>query len=454
MKRPHILIVLCDQWRAQATGYAGDPNVATPNLDRLAKESIHFSNATSNCPVCTPARATLLTGQHAHRHGLIVNDAPLDPEIPSLGKVLASAGYQTGWIGKWHVDGHGRREVIPRERRHGFEVWKALECNHNYWESPYYDGDDTELSWWSGPHTECEYDAFAQTNAAIDFLADRDTSRPFALCLSFGAPHEPYDKVPSEFLAAHEEKRLRLRPNVPPKLEESARRNLRGYYAHCAALDRCIGQLDDALKAHGLDEETLLLFISDHGDSLNSHGYWFKQLPWEESVGIPCLLRWPGLGEAGRGRRDLTPISLVDIMPTLLGLTHCPIPSTVQGRDYSSVVHGKVENLPDAAYLQIVVPQGTLVQQGGPAAREWRGLRTPTHTYARALDGPWLLYDNLADPYQLFNLVDDAAHRRLRDELDQRLQATMRDLGDALLPAKEWADRFGYRLNERNLINS
>ena len=159
MAQPNIVFVFGDQWRAQATGYAGEPSVRTPNLDRLAGESLNLTNAVSNCPLCTPYRASLLTGQYPLTHGLFVNDVPLDPHATSLGKVFAAHGYDTAYIGKWHVDGHGRSAFIPRERRQGFSFWKVLECTHNYNKSPYYADENVKL-FWDG------YDAIAQTREA------------------------------------------------------------------------------------------------------------------------------------------------------------------------------------------------------------------------------------------------------------------------------------------------
>ncbi len=130
--------MLADQWRAEAFGYAGNPDVKTPHLDQLQREGVHLVNAVSGLPVCCPTRASLLTGQRPLTHGVFLNDVPLDPEAVTIGKVLRAAGYDTGYIGKWHVDGHGRSNFIPRERRQGFEYWKVLECTHDYNHSAYY----------------------------------------------------------------------------------------------------------------------------------------------------------------------------------------------------------------------------------------------------------------------------------------------------------------------------
>ena len=136
--KPNLLFVIADQWRAQAFRFAGDPNVQTPHLDALRRESLDCVKAISGVSVCCPARASIMTGQRALTHGVFLNDVPLNPEAVTFAKVLKQAGYDTGYIGKWHLNGDGRSEFIPRERRQGFDYWKALECTHAYNHSFYY----------------------------------------------------------------------------------------------------------------------------------------------------------------------------------------------------------------------------------------------------------------------------------------------------------------------------
>lgn len=142
--KPNIVFVLTDQWRAQATGYAGDPNVKTPNLDTLASKSINFENAVSVCPVCTPYRTSLMTGKNPLSTGMFMNDLYLPSEELCMAEIFKKAGYDTGYIGKWHLDGHGRDAYIPQDRRQSFDYWKVLECTHEYNESYYYAGDDAK----------------------------------------------------------------------------------------------------------------------------------------------------------------------------------------------------------------------------------------------------------------------------------------------------------------------
>ena len=139
-RSPNVVFMFADQWRASAVGYNGDPNVKTPHIDELQRESVNFSRTYSGCPICTPYRATLITGQHPLTTGMFMNDVPLGERKNCLGHVFAQAGYDTAYVGKWHIDGHARDGFIPRERRCGFEYWKVLECTHDYMNSVYYDG--------------------------------------------------------------------------------------------------------------------------------------------------------------------------------------------------------------------------------------------------------------------------------------------------------------------------
>src|SRR4051794_19652381 len=193
---PNVVFVVADQWRACATGYAGDPNVKTPNLDRLAAASVNVVNAVSSCPVCTPFRGSLLTGQRPTTNGVFLNDVHLADDAVTLGKVLAAAGYDTAWIGKWHLNGRGRLTYIPPENRQGFAYWKANECTHDYNRSVYYTGEDPGRKVWPG------YDAFAQTGDAIKYIhthAQGPGGKPFALVLAWGPPHNPYETAPAEY---------------------------------------------------------------------------------------------------------------------------------------------------------------------------------------------------------------------------------------------------------------
>lgn len=441
---PNVVFVFGDQWRAQATGYAGNPSVQTPNLDRFSQSSVNFRQAVAGCPVCSPYRASLLTGQFPLTHGVFVNDVYLQHRSPSLADAFAGSGYDTAYIGKWHVDGHGRSNYIPPERRQGFGYWKVLECTHNYNESAYYAGDSDEKLIWEG------YDAIAQTRDAQQYIREHNPDRPFLLVLSWGPPHAPYGTAPEQYRALYDPADLVLRPNVPEHARDKARQDLAGYYAHCTALDACLGDLLGTLEECGLTEDTIFCFTSDHGDMLGSHGQQKKQRPWEESIRVPFLLRYPALlGQEGQVKDAL--IDAPDIMPTLLGLSGIEIPDSVQGLDYSGYLQGGEDPSDGAALLMCPQPFGqwNVPMHGGMA---YRGLRTGRYTYTRTHDGPWLLYDNEHDPYQMDNLVDHPQHAALRQELDDRLQQRLDNMDDEFLPGLAYIEQWGYPIDETGTV--
>jgi arylsulfatase A-like enzyme len=450
--KPNILYIFADQWRAQAFGYAGDPNARTPRIDALARESVDVRQAVAGTPVCCPIRASLLTGLYPDRHGIFLNDAPLDPGIPSLGKSFSAAGYATAWIGKWHLDGHGRSNYIPPERRQGFKYWKTLECTHDYHASKYYEGDSPEQKQWEG------YDAIAQTDDAIALIERQRGEQPFLIVLSWGPPHDPYQTAPAEYRRRFDDDAMRLRPNVPEKegFFARVRNDLAGYCAHGAALDDCVGRLLDALERTGLADDTIVIFSSDHGDMIGSQGLHCKQCPWEESVRVPFLLRWRnGLGRQGRTSDAI--VDAVDVFPTLCGLTGVAAPGGLQGRDLSQHLRDGTVPSDNAALYAQYQTFGTWLGWNREAppltrAREGRGILTGRYTYVEDRDGPWMLYDNAEDPYQQRNLVGLPAHAALQRELKQRLQARLAANGDAFPSGQELVRRWGYEADPNGTI--
>lgn len=453
-KRPNVVFVLTDQWRASAVGCAGNPDIQTPNLDRLAAESFNFKNAVSCCPVCSPARASLITGQYPLSHGVFVNDVCLQHRVPSVADCFNDVGYRTGWIGKWHLDGHGRSSYIPPERRQGFQYWKALECTHNYQHSTYYDNNDPEIKEWAG------YDVFEQTDDAVRFI-QQSSDAPFLLFVSWGPPHSPYLTAPEKFRKLYASEELSVRSNVPRREDEIVPRTkweekaesvmetpallLSGYYAHCTAMDQCIGQLRDAVQQAGLEEDTIFVFTSDHGDMLGSHGQWNKQQPYDESVCVPFLLKVPGR----RGGEVTQPLNTPDIFPTLCELCGVLAPESVQGKSVASVLNGASEE-DSAALIANYHPFGQWgIQRGG---KEWRGVRTSQYTYVKDLNGPWLLFDNRADSYQMNNLIDQADSKELQAEMELLLQRKLDETGDSFEPGMNYVHRWSYDVDESGTV--
>ncbi len=387
-RRPNIVLVFADQLRGSSLGHVGQEPVITPNLDRFAGQGMRMTRAVSNCPLCCPMRASMITGQHPLRHGVIGNDIRLREDAPSVALALKDAGYRTAYIGKWHLDGPDRTAFTPPgPRRQGFDHWAACNCNHLYFEAYYY-RDDPEPIWIEG------YEPTAQTDLAIDYVKEAARQEdPFCLFLSFGPPHCPYDHVPDRFRRMVDEESLPARPNAP----NADRRILAGYYAHVTALDWNFGRILAALDETGIADNTLVIFTSDHGDMLYSHDRGWKSKPWAESVIVPFIARWPGV--IRQGAVETAPFGLVDLAPTLCGVAGAEIPREMEGDSWADMLLTRPGPRPTSTpiYLYLhAVPQSFGV---------WRGVVTERHTYARFRDRAWVLYDDALDPYQMTNLV-------------------------------------------------
>ena len=432
MPRPNILVLMPDQWRAMDLGAMGNAEVKTPNMDALAAGGALLRNVTANCPVCCPARGTLLTGRFGHEHGVDVNDAPLPDEQVTIAETLRESGYRTGFVGKWHLEG-GKRQpgYVTPERRQGFDFWAANICSHNYWNMQYF-RDSPEPIQIEG------YSARAFTDAAIEFIR-QDPQTPFLAYVEWGPPHNPY-VAPPEYMNMYDPDMLTMRENwkgavdFRPGRTNGGRADIAGYYAAITFLDDEVGRIMDTLKATGQFDNTLVLITSDHGDMLGSQGTVLKRKPWAESLQVPGIVHYPAAVPSGL---DLTlPFSHVDLVPTLLGLAGIRPPEAVSGLDLSAHLlapeHGgrPGAQAPESVYAQSYTPTE---RSEFPA---WRGVRTERYTYARHESSAWLMYDNQADPYQLENLVGREEHADLQAKLDA---LTM-----------DWFDRTGDDWRERS----
>ncbi len=441
-RKPNVIIILADQWRAQATGYSGNPDVITPNLDKLAKQSIVFNTAVAVMPVCTPYRASLLTGQYPLTHGVFYNDKPLPNKALTMAEIFKDYGYSTGYIGKWHLNGHRegedtyerRKFPVKKDRRQGFDYWKVAEVTHEYNNSFYFDEHDQKHTWKG-------YDAFPQADSAISYVR-KNKNNPFLLVLSWGPPHDPYFSAPAAYRKMYDPSKIHLRPNIPKELTDTARIVYANYYAHCTALDEALGRLLDALDREGLTDNTILVFTSDHGDMLFTKGALKKQRPWDESILVPFLLRYPAT-LSKKERHINAPINTPDILPTLLGLCKLKIPASIEGEDFSGALIKEKKIEDKAALVMLPVPfHEWNFMKGG---KEYRAVRTERYTYARDLRGPWLLYDNLSDPHQQVNLVNDPAYLQLQQQMEVLLKKKLNKTKDKFLPADEYMKQWNYR---------
>jgi len=441
LKKPNVVYILTDQWRASAFGYSGDPNVKTPQIDKFAKESVNFSNAVSVCPVCTPYRASLLTGRYPTSTGMFLNDLYLPENELCMAEIFKSAGYSTAYLGKWHLDGHGRSNNVATERRQGFDYWKGSECSHEYMKEPYYENNVPEIKYWEG------YSPFAISKDAQNYLSDHAKSKtPFLLFVSISTPHFPHGTAPKEYQDLYPESSIRLAPNVPEEMREKALKELKGYYGHCTATDKAIGELIMKIKELGLMENTIVVFTSDHGEMMGAHGVHpnAKQLAWDESIRVPFLISYPGMGK-NKGLTIKAPINTPDILPSLLGLSGIKIPKSIEGEDLSGLIKSPDSKLDRTALVMNVSPFANEYND-----KEYRGIRTNRYTYVCSPEKATMLFDNLMDPYQMDNLVGKPEYKKLQAELNVKLHQTLVKIrDDPFNPREYYMQKWNLKLNNK-----
>jgi arylsulfatase A-like enzyme len=449
-RTPNLVFLLADQLRYQPCGYAGDRRARTPNIDAFARESASFSNAVSGHPVCAPYRASLFTGKYTTSTGMVINELRINPNHECLAHVLARHGYQTAYIGKWHLwanqlgNHHDPKNSYtpPGPHRLGFDgFWAAYNFHHEYYKGYYHTNSPDRIA---VPGYEPDY----QTRMAIDVVREYAAAHsPFALFLSVGTPHDPWnaDNVPADYYAMFEPS-----PNLPPnyqsendpyadnwgRFSEPDERAAIGqwarvYNAMTADLDHNFGRLMQAIQKAGVADDTIVVFTSDHGEMHGAHGRRGKNIFYEEAVRVPFLIRWPGRIPAGSVTDAC--LNAPDIMPTLLSMMQLPIPAKAEGMDLSHCARGNPGPEPEAAFMQ-----GMGAVASWEDGHEWRALRGKRFTYAvYRVDGRELLFDNRSDPYQLCDLARDPAARDVLKHHRALLARRMRELDDTF-EASTW----------------
>lgn len=424
--QPNVLVVLTDQWRAEALGCMGDEQVQTPAIDSFAESGLVFDRAYTPNPVCSPARGSLFTGQYPHEHGVISNtyyNLFLPDGRTTVAECFRDAGYGTGYVGKWHLDGTiDGPGYVPPERRQGFDHWKGFNRGHAHLEGHPHVAADGTAEW------EGERQPDVQTDLAID-IVDEAGEDPFFLTLSWGPPHSPFE-APDQYSGLYDPDELSLRPNVPGEMADEVRADLAEYYGMCTWLDDQFDRLLDALAERGLEEDTIIVFTSDHGEMMGGQGRYHKGVPFEESIHVPLIVRYPG--EVDGGRRSDAVVNLVDVMPTLLGLCDLPVPDSVQGSDYAAHVLGETNEVSDATYVE-----GNL-----PFDDAWRAIRTDEHVLAVDRDLETIhLYETTTDPYQQDNLAGTESASDLEADLRGRLFEAAYELDDRYVKARHGRQR-------------
>ncbi len=412
MTKPNIIVFFTDQQRWDTTGVHGNPLNLTPNFDRMAKRGTHFATAITPQPVCGPCRSVMQTGMYATENGCYRNLIPLDQSHRTLAHHFNDAGYETGYIGKWHLasgDSHG---PVAEEERGGYKYWLAanlLEFVSDAYDTRFYDDDGNE-------QRLPGYRVDAQTDAAIRYI-DGVKDAPFFLFLSYLEPHHQNHTDAYPAPDGYEENyRAKWTPPDLTALGGSAQLHLPGYYGMVKRLDEALGRLLDALKSMGILDNTVVLFTSDHGNHFKTRNDEYKRSCHESSVRVPMAAIGPGFNGGGQINK---PVSLVDLPPTLLNAAGIDVPQHMQGESLLPLATGGEANWREDAFIQI-----SETQIG-------RALRTSRWKYCvsapEGLD-PWdnassdvyneqFLYDLQTDPYELHNLIGYESHRAIAAEL-------------------------------------
>ncbi|MEM7097369.1 MAG: sulfatase [Pseudomonadota bacterium] len=438
--RPNVVVVFPDQLRAQSLPLWGETQIVTPNIDRLAAQGMIFDQAISNCPVCTPARAMLVTGRYPQTTGHLINTTRTRHSEISIADAFAHQGYQTAWVGKWHLH-TGLWPALDRMPQHpdwvpqgrdrlGFQYWRAYNQHMVYFDG-FVHKDDWNYERWDG------YETQGLLKYGLEFM-DQVGDDPFLLFLSPHQPHfTPFEFAPEKFYQSLPEN-LSLPPNVPQHQQTASQDMYRHYLAMTLAVDEMLGGLLDYLDRTGKAENTIVLFTSDHGTQAGSQGVnpWSKKNPYDASVRVPGIVRYPGRVAAGERHNSL--VNMVDWFPSLCGLAGVPVPRSVEGQDRSAWWTGELwSDADEAAFLMNFSKWFDWFQDGA----EWRGVRTTNYTYCRRLNGPVELYSLQDDPWQSKNLAGQglSEEARLADQLRQ-IQKVRADELVACTQWKHWLD--------------
>ena len=407
---PNILFVLADQLGARWLPIYGHPAVATPKLDQFAGESTVFERAISTSPVCTPYRGCLLSGRYPAQTGVLQNGQAYPADVPSIADRLNERGYATHNIGKWHLGGAPQENRwVPPEQRAGFQHFIGWESHHVDHRAGLIWEDDPDCAIEMPGH---ETDALTDIALAqLTVLAQADD--PFFMMISYQAPHPPCSP-PAEYLEQFAESDLLTEPNADHSAwfkhegwnaDYGIERFRQLYFGEISQLDAAFGRLHGALDALGLSDNTLVVFTSDHGEMAGAHGLFGKGVMYEESLGVPLVIRAPG---QSTGRRSGCPAATVDLMPTLLDYAGCEIDDAAEGISLRAHIEGEAvdeDRVVISEYHNFCATSG-----------EWK-----LFTQGRTLENA-ALYHVVDDPYELQNRLDEPVCAEMQAALSTALE--------------------------------
>lgn len=443
--RPNIIFFFSDQQRWDTCGCYGQKLPITPNLDRLAGEGVRFESAFTCQPVCGPARACLQTGKYATETGCFTNNRALPLDEPTLAGYLSEAGYETAYIGKWHLASDEQHNFgdapVPVERRGGYkDFWLAadvLECTSHPFEGHVFDGEGKRVDF-------AGYRVDRLTDMTLGYLSARYepapyNDRPFFLFISHIEPHHQNDM--NRFVGPEGSAERFADYEVPGDLvgtEGDWRENYPDYLGACWSLDRNFGRIEQLLAEQGLLDNTLLIYTSDHGSHFCTRNSEYKRACHDGCLRIPLVLRGPGF-TGGQVRQELA--SLIDLPPTILHAAGVPVPDAMRGRPLQDAAcppqdaacpHRSCDaHWPQEVFAQISESQvGRCIRtkqwKYSVVAPDKQGWSDPdSEVYVEQF-----LYDLHADPHEKHNLVADPQYAAVRAELAERLKRRMGAAGE------------------------
>ncbi len=430
-RRPNIIVFFTDQQRWDTCGCYGQELAVTPNLDRMAAEGVRFENAFTCQPVCGPARSSIQTGKYAAQVGCFRNNIGLPTEEVTIAHRLSKAGYEVGYIGKWHLASTGpdenfRTKPVPPELRGGYaDFWLASDVleftSHGY--DGYMFNADMEKVEFTGYRADC------QTDFALDYLQTRDGKRPFFLFLSYIEPHHQNDHKRFEGPAGSRERFGNYRaPGDLVGTQGDWRESFPDYLGCVNSLDYNLGRVREALARLGLAENTLLIFTSDHGCHFRTRNPEYKRSCHEGCIRVPMVFCGPGF-RGGATVKEL--VSLIDMAPTVLAAAGVEKPAAMRGRPVQGLVDGTDSDWPQEVFLQISESHvGRAIR-----TRRWKySVQAPDRSGVDHPDSDRyvedFLYDLESDPHERSNLVTDPAYAQVRADLRERLKRRMVQAGE------------------------
>ncbi len=420
--RPNIVFILTDDHRHDAFGFLNRPWLHTPHMDRIAQEGVHFQNAFVTTSLCSPSRASFLTGQYAHCHGVMNNLTPWSEDNLTFLELLHARGYRTGFVGKWHMPG-GLPKLTERNKVDRFVSFTYGTGQGRYFDCPMIvDGRKVRTD---------GYITDVLTDYAMEFLDEGDTDQPFCLYLSHKAVHAMF-KPPERYKGALDEAPLpavrEKDTDLPLGIVNGYQKMLfdklvQGYYEALMGVDDSVGRVLGWLDDRGVAENTLVVYAGDNGYFWGEHGLVDKRYAYEESMRIPMLMRWPEvMPDGGATVEDM--VLNIDVAPTILEAAAVETPAAVQGESITGLARGKsVEWRDSFLYEYFEDPGFPYPPIRAVRARDWKLVTYPGHDNKF----PAEMYNLKDDPGEHENLADDPAHADKRRELEAELRRLMKE---------------------------